>query len=96
MFLLQTSEQSSGGIPKGAKTSEYYHTKEIPSRFDNPGILSKYYDSVVFKISISWCVFVLVCVYVDAYACLYTCMSGVCEKERARGGEPLLKGRLIF
>ena len=29
--------QSTAEVPKGAKTSEYYKTFDIPDRFDNPG-----------------------------------------------------------
>ena len=29
------------GIPKGAKTSEFYKTKNIPNRFENPGKQTK-------------------------------------------------------
>jgi len=30
------SSESAGGIPKGAKTSDFYKTKQIPQRFENP------------------------------------------------------------
>ena len=30
-------EVGPGGVPKDAKTSEYYRVKDIPNRFDHPG-----------------------------------------------------------
>ncbi|XP_064632610.1 piercer of microtubule wall 1 protein-like isoform X2 [Lineus longissimus] len=30
------AELGSGGVPKGAKTSDYYRVHNIPNRFDNP------------------------------------------------------------
>ena len=30
-------EVGPGGVPKGAKTSDYYRVKDIPNRFDHPG-----------------------------------------------------------
>ena len=33
----QVQEYDEGGVPKGAKTSDYYRTKDIPNRFENPG-----------------------------------------------------------
>ncbi|ESO93983.1 hypothetical protein LOTGIDRAFT_209481 [Lottia gigantea] len=33
---VQTSEYGAGGVPKGAKTHEYYRVQDIPARFDNP------------------------------------------------------------
>lgn len=37
--LLQNTGivEDRGGVPKGSRTSEYYRTKSIPDRFDNPG-----------------------------------------------------------
>ncbi|KAL3852550.1 hypothetical protein ACJMK2_016174 [Sinanodonta woodiana] len=33
---IQGQEQGPGGVPNGAHTSDYYKTKNIPNRFDNP------------------------------------------------------------
>ena len=33
----QQTEMGAGGVPKGAKTSDYYRTNDIPERFNNPG-----------------------------------------------------------
>lgn len=27
-----------GGVPVGAKTSEFYRTENVPNRFENPGL----------------------------------------------------------
>jgi hypothetical protein len=34
----ETTEMGAGGVPKGSKTSDYYHVHTIPIRFDNPGM----------------------------------------------------------
>ena len=35
---VQESMTQAGGVPQGAKTSEYYRTNNIPNRFENPGM----------------------------------------------------------
>ena len=44
MFSVFQQQQTSaapamgpGGVPQGSRTSDYYRTKNIPGRFDNPG-----------------------------------------------------------
>jgi len=32
----ERTELGSGGVPKGAHTSDFYHCKDMPQRFDNP------------------------------------------------------------
>ena len=34
-----SAELGQGGVPKGAKTSDYYRVSGIPDRFNNPGNL---------------------------------------------------------
>ena len=36
-FQVIMTETNAGGVPKGAKTSDYYRVNNIPGRFDNPG-----------------------------------------------------------
>ena len=37
-FFQETVEYLEGGVPKGAKTSDFYKTDDIPTRFQNPGM----------------------------------------------------------
>ena len=36
----EQSGMGAGGVPKGAKTSDYYRTSNIPDRMDNPGMMN--------------------------------------------------------
>ncbi|XP_067684184.1 piercer of microtubule wall 1 protein-like [Haliotis asinina] len=38
----QAPELGPGGVPKDAKTSDYYRTKEMPARFNNPNWFEGY------------------------------------------------------
>jgi len=39
VFYYQPRENGTtvGGVPHGARTSEYYHTKNLPDKFEYPG-----------------------------------------------------------
>lgn len=35
--FLYLQQVGAGGVPIGAKTSEFYRTENVPNRFENPG-----------------------------------------------------------
>jgi len=41
------TETNAGGVPKGAKTSDYYRVNNIPGRFDNPDWFQGYSEKPV-------------------------------------------------
>ena len=38
LLFQEAVEYLEGGVPKGAKTSDFYKTDDIPTRFQNPGM----------------------------------------------------------
>ncbi|CAH1784189.1 unnamed protein product [Owenia fusiformis] len=42
--MTPEKELAAGGVPKDARTSEFYRTENIPNRFDNPEWFSKGYS----------------------------------------------------
>lgn len=38
LFYIFQQQMGPGGVPVGAKTSEFYRTENVPNRFENPGL----------------------------------------------------------